>query len=158
MLRRFDTAVIAQKPDLVLWQLGTNSLIRDHQVDDRGASIRDGLNRIRAVGADVILIDPQYAPKGSAKPMAPQMIEFIAAVSKQEDVGLFRRFEVMKRWNDDGRPFSAFTIADGLHMNDWGYACMAHHLGAAIAEAVKRPIVSARAVTRPAATSAKLAR
>ncbi len=149
MLRRFDTAVIAQKPDLVLWQLGTNSLIRDHQVSDRGASIRGGLNRIRAIGADVILIDPQYAPKVIAKPLAPQMVDFIASVSKQEDVGLFRRFEAMKRWNhEDGLPFSAFTIADGLHMNDWGYACMAHNLGIAIAEAVKRPVVSARATTR----------
>lgn len=158
MLKRFDTAVLAQKPDLVLWQLGTNSLIRDHQMDDRGASIRDGLNRIRAAGADAILIDPQYAPKVIAKPLAPHMVEFIASVSKQEDVGLFRRFEAMKRWSEDGMPFSAFTIADGLHMNDWGYACMAHHLGVAIAEAVKRPIVSARAVTRPAAIGAKLDR
>ena len=30
MLKRFDQAVIAAKPDLVLWQLGTNSVIRDH--------------------------------------------------------------------------------------------------------------------------------
>ncbi|MBS0533983.1 MAG: SGNH/GDSL hydrolase family protein [Proteobacteria bacterium] len=145
MLKRFDAAIVAQKPDLVLWQLGTNSLIRDHAMTDRGAAIRSGLNRIRAVGADVILIDPQYAPKVIAKPLAPQMVDFIASVSKQEDVGLFRRFEAMKRWNEDGMPFSAFTIADGLHMNDWGYACMAHHLGVAIAEAVKRPIVSAKA-------------
>jgi len=145
MLKRFDSAVIAQKPDLVLWQLGTNSLIRDHAMTGRGASIRDGLNRIRAAGADVILIDPQYAPKVIAKPLAPQMVDFIANVSKQEDVGLFRRFEAMKRWNEDGLPFSAFLIADGLHMNDWGYACMAHHLGVAIAEAVKRPIVAAKA-------------
>lgn len=145
MLRRFDTSVIAYKPDLVLWQLGTNSLIRDHQMEDRGGAIRGGLDRIRAVGADIILIDPQYAPKVIAKPLAPKMVDFIASVSKQEDVGLFRRFEAMKRWNEDGLPFSAFTIADGLHMNDWGYACMAHHLGLAIAEAVKRPIVAAKA-------------
>ena len=31
MLKRFDQAVLATKPDLVLWQqLGTNSVIRDH--------------------------------------------------------------------------------------------------------------------------------
>ena len=30
MLKRFDKAVIAAKPDLVLWQLGTNSVIRNH--------------------------------------------------------------------------------------------------------------------------------
>ena len=29
MLARLDTAVIAEKPDLVLWQVGTNSVLRD---------------------------------------------------------------------------------------------------------------------------------
>ena len=37
-------------------------------------------------------------------------------------------------------------IADGLHMNDWGYACMAKGLGMAIAEAAQRPVVSAKVV------------
>lgn len=152
MLRRFDAAVIAHKPDLVLWQLGTNSLIRDHQMSDRGASIRMGLHKIRGVGADAILIDPQYAPKVIAKPLAPQMVDFIAEISKEENVGLFRRFDVMKHWSEvEGLPFDAFVIADGLHMNDWGYSCMAHNLGAAIADTVQRPIVAAKAVTRKAA-------
>lgn len=149
MLRRFDTAVIANKPDLVLWQLGTNSLIRDHAMSDRGASIRVGLHKIRATGADTILIDPQYAPKVIAKPLAPQMVDFIAEISKEENVGLFRRFDVMKHWSEvEGLPFDAFVVADGLHMNDWGYGCMAHNLGVAIAETVKRPIVAAKAVAR----------
>ena len=30
MLARFDRDVIAEKPDLVLWQVGTNSVLRDH--------------------------------------------------------------------------------------------------------------------------------
>ncbi|HWK95683.1 MAG TPA: SGNH/GDSL hydrolase family protein [Pseudolabrys sp.] len=153
MLRRFDTAVIANKPDLVLWQLGTNSLIRDHEMDDRGASIRAGLDKIRKAGADAILIDPQYAPKVIAKPLAPKMVDFIAEVSKAENVGLFRRFDVMKHWSEiEGIPFDAFVIADGLHMNDWGYGCMAHSLGVAIADTVKRPIVAAKAVTPVAPT------
>jgi len=36
---------------------------------------------------------------------------------------------------------------DGLHMNDWGYACMAKGLGMAIAEAAQRPVVSAKAMS-----------
>ena len=153
MLRRFDEAVISKKPDLVLWQLGTNSLIRDHEMSDRGASIRMGLFRIRATGADAVLIDPQYAPKVIAKPLAPQMVDFIAEISKEENVGLFRRFAVMKHWNEAEQiPFDAFVIADGLHMNDWGYACMAHSLSVGIADAIKPPIVTAKAVGAKAAT------
>ncbi len=45
MLKRFDKAVIAAKPDLVLWQLGTNSVLRNHQITDAGAAIRRALPR-----------------------------------------------------------------------------------------------------------------
>ncbi len=100
MLKRFDEAVVAAKPDLVLWQLGTNSVIRDHMLTDHGAAIRDGLNKIRATGADVVLIDPQFAPKVIAKPEAAHMVELIATTAKQEDVDLFpplRRDEALVR-------------------------------------------------------------
>ena len=130
MLKRFDEAVIANKPDLLLWQMGTNSLIRDHTLNDRGASIREGVDKARAIGSDVVLIDPQFAPKVIAKPQVGKMVEFIAATAKMEDVGLFRRFEVMKEWSE----------------TDWGYACMAKGLGMAIAEAAQRPVVSAKVV------------
>jgi len=148
MLKRFDSAVVAAKPDLVLWQLGTNSVIRDHMFNDRGASIREGLKIIRDVGADVVLIDPQFVPKVIVKPEAQLMVELIATTAKQEDVDLFRRFEVMKRWHDvDHQEFETFVSPDGLHLNDWGYACMAKGLCLAIAEAAQRPVLSATAMS-----------
>ena len=144
MVARFDTGVLAEHPDLVLWQLGTNSVIRDHMFTDHGAAIRDGLNKIRAVGADIVLIDPQFAPKVIVKPDAEHMVELIAATATAEDVDLFRRFDVMKRWREvDHLEFETFVSPDGLHMNDWSYACMAKGLGLAIAEAAERPAMSA---------------
>ncbi len=145
MLKRFDAAVVAAKPDLVLWQLGTNSVIRNHPLDDHGAAIRTGLAKIRATGADVVLIDPQFAPKVINKPEVEPMLELISVTAKQENVDLFRRFDVMKRWHDeDHLAFSAFVSPDGLHMNDWSYACMAKGLAAAIVEAATRPVLSAK--------------
>jgi lysophospholipase L1-like esterase len=144
MLRRFDKAVVAAKPDLVLWQLGTNSVIRDHMFNDHGAAIRDGLNKIRATGADVVLIDPQFAPKVIVKSEAEHMVELIAETAKVENVDLFRRFDVMKRWHEtDHMAFESFVSPDGLHLNDWSYACMAKGLSLAIAEAAERPMLSA---------------
>ena len=129
MLKRFDKAVVATKPDLVLWQLGTNSVIRDHKLASHGAAIRDGLNKIRSTGADVVLIDPQFAPKVIAKSEAEQMVELIATTTKVENVDLFRRFDVMKRWReDDHMAFESFVSPDRLRMNDWSYACMAKGL------------------------------
>jgi lysophospholipase L1-like esterase len=149
MLKRLDQGVIAAKPDLVLWQLGTNSVIRDHGFTDHGAAIRQGLDQIRAIGADVVLIDPQYAPKVIVKAEAQGMVDLIAATAKAEDVDLFRRYEVMKRWyNDDHMTFESFVSPDGLHMNDWSYGCFAHGLALAISEAAeRRSIMSATALS-----------
>jgi lysophospholipase L1-like esterase len=145
MLKRFDDAVVANRPDLVLWQLGTNSVIRDHLSNDHGKAIRAGLAKIRATGADVVLIDPQYAPKVIAKPGAASMVDLISLTAKQEDVDLFHRFAVMKHWaTADHLGFETFVSPDGLHMNDWSYACMAKGLGLAIAEAAQRPVLSAK--------------
>lgn len=148
MLKRFDQAVVAPKPDLVLWQLGTNSVIRGHSSTGHDEMIRAGLRKIRATGADIVLIDPQYAPKVIAKPEAGKMVDLIAAMAKSENVDLFRRFAVMKRWYDvEHMSFDKFVSPDGLHMNDWSYGCMAKMLGQAIAEAARRPILSATALS-----------
>lgn len=150
MLKRFDSAVVAAKPDLVLWQLGTNSVIRDHMSGEHGKLIRSGLAMIRAVGADVVLIDPQFAPKVIAKPDAERMVGLLSATAKTENVDLFPRFAVMKRWREvDGLGFDKFVSPDGLHMNDWSYACMAKGLGLAIAEAARRPVATAAAKLAP---------
>ncbi len=148
MLKRFNSAIVAAKPDLVLWQLGTNSVIRDQVVSNHDSSIRDGLKIIRAVGADVVLIDPQFAPKVIVKPEAEHMVKLIATTAKLEDADLFRRFNLMKHWIEvDHMPFETFVAPDGLHMNDWSYACMAKGLGMAIAEAAQRPVLSATAIS-----------
>ena len=146
MLKRFETGITAAKPDLVLWQLGTNSVIRDQKTDNNAEKIHQGLTIIRATGADVVLIDPQFVPKVIVKPEAPHMVQLIAATAKEENVDLFPRFDVMKRWHDiDHMGFETFVAPDGLHMNDWSYACLAHALGQAIAEAAQRPVLSATA-------------
>ncbi len=146
MLKRFAQAVIAEKPDLVLWQLGTNSVLRNHPFADHGAAIREGLNRIHQISADIVLIDPQFTPKVVVKPEAERMVALIALTAKKENVDLFHRYAMMRRWHDvDRLPFATIASPDGLHMNDWSYACLANGLGQAIAEAATRPITAASA-------------
>ncbi len=144
MLARFDTSVIAEKPDLVIWQMGTNSVLRDHPIDPRATMLHQGLARLKAIHADVILVDPQYSPKVIAKPEIDGMVAQISATAKEQSVDVFRRFAMMRRWyQSDHLPFDAFVSADGLHMNDWSYACLAKWLGTAIVEAATRPTATA---------------
>ena len=144
MLARLDTAVVAEKPDLVLWQVGTNSVLRDKPLRPHAPLLHEGLARMKATGADVVLIDPQYAPRVISKPMCEGMVSLIATTAKAEHVGVFHRFELMRRWREaEQLPFETFVSTDGLHMNDWSYACLAKALGVAIAEAATRPTATA---------------
>jgi acyl-CoA thioesterase I len=155
MLSRFETGVIAERPDLVVWQVGTNSLLRDRPIDPRGLVLHEGLARLKAIRADVVLMDLQYAPRVLAKPNRDAVVAQIAETAKEEKIGLFRRYALMRRWHEVyGLPFETFVTWDGLHMNDWGYACLAKSLGAAVAEAATRPTAAAAAPAAGAAPRA----
>ena len=147
MLARFDAGVISEKPDLVIWQVGTNAVLRDQPLTPAGALIHDGLGRLKAAGADVVLIDPQFAPSVLAKLDVDNMVELIETTAKKENVDLFRRFAVMRHWRQVvNMPYEAFLSADELHMNDWSYSCIAKLLAGAIADAATRSTVTASAV------------
>jgi acyl-CoA thioesterase I len=146
MLARFETDVIAAHPDLVLWQVGTNSVLRDHPLKPHAALLHEGIEQLKDAGADVVLMDMQYAPKVLAKPETEGMEDQIAFAAKQDNVDLFGRFALMRNWHEVRRiPFDAFVAPDLLHMNDWSYACIAKLLAAAISEAATRPLASAHA-------------
>ena len=149
MLARFDDGVLAEKPDIVVWQVGSNSLLRDHPIEPAGSLIREGLKKLKAAGADVILMNPQYAPKVLVKAEVERMIDLISAAAKEANVDLFQRYAVMRYWQlTEGIPFSAFTSPDELHMNDWGYGCIAKLLAGSIADAANRSNVTVTATAR----------
>lgn len=144
MLARFDRDVFGEHPDLVLWQVGSNSVLRDRPLAEATAPLRDGLKRLRDAGIDVVLINPQYAPKVFIKHDVDGMVDFIHQTAKETNVDLFERFAVMRYWHlTEGLPFSVFVSPDELHMNDWGYGCVAKLLAGAIHEAATRSTVTA---------------
>jgi acyl-CoA thioesterase I len=141
MLARLDADVIAEKPDLVLWQVGTNDLLRHLPLKPN--SLREGMTRMKRIGADIVLIDPQFAPKYIAKAEAERVVSILSAVSAAEHVGIFHRFALMRRWHEiDRLPLETFLSWDGLHMNDWGYACFAKSIGTAITTALQGPKIT----------------
>ena len=149
MMARFAADVIAAHPTLVIWQVGTNSVLRDRSLDRHAELLRDGIEQLKAVHADVMLMDMQYTPAVLAKPEVDGMEDQIALTAKSENVDLFGRFAVMRDWSEVQHiSFETFTAPDRLHMNDWGYGCVAKLLTAAIAEAATRPIASAAAPAR----------
>jgi acyl-CoA thioesterase I len=145
MLARFGDSVVKQNPDLVLWQVGTNSVLRDRDIMPTSRLISDGVAQLKALGVDVVMIDPQYAPKVLARPDAQHMVELISTAAKQFDVDLIQRFDIMRYWYDhEHMQFADFISPDNLHMNDWSYACLAQIIGDSIKEAAQRNVAAAQ--------------
>ena len=131
MMKRLQTEVTDIKPDLVIWQVGTNAVLRNIDPDAVAQTVQDGVGRIQAAGADVVLVDLQYSPRVTEHPEGTsKMVRLLHRVAQLRHVGVFPRFEVMRQWHENqALPIDSFVIADGLHMNDWGYACFAQILG-----------------------------
>lgn len=138
MMKRLQTEVIDMHPDLVIWQVGTNAVLRNLDPAETAKVVEDGVARIQAAGADLVLIDPQYSPAVNAKAEnAGRMVKLLGKVAELRKVGVFPRFAVMKDWHEkQAIPIENFVIADGLHMSDWGYACFAQLLGDDIIKSV----------------------
>jgi lysophospholipase L1-like esterase len=138
MMKRLQTEVIDMSPDLVIWQVGTNAVLRNLDPAETAKLVEEGIGRIQAAGADLVLVDPQYSPAVNAKAEnASRMVQLLGKVAELRHVGFFPRFEVMRDWHEkQSMPFESFVIADGLHMNDWGYACFAQLLGDDIIKSV----------------------
>ena len=48
MMARFSTDVVAAHPQLVLWQVGTNSVLRDRPLDRHEAELYQGIDELKA--------------------------------------------------------------------------------------------------------------
>ena len=138
MMKRLQTEVIDMKPDLVIWQVGTNAVLRNLDPTETANLVEDGIARIQAAGADLVLVDPQYSPRINERAEnAGKMVKLLNRVAELRHVGIFPRFEVMREWHEkQAIPIDNFVIEDGLHMNDWGYACFAQLLGDDIIKSV----------------------
>jgi acyl-CoA thioesterase I len=134
MLARLDEDVLYHEPALVIWQVGVNAALRQGDPARFAALLEQGIRRIRAAGAEVVLMDSQRGPWARHAPNAPAFDAALAAAAREPGVALFSRGRLMDRWSAGGAPPDAMLAADGLHHNDRGYACLA----AALAESLLR--------------------
>ena len=129
---RMAKEVAAAKPDLVIWQIGTNDVYRKIDVATFRKVAAEGLAEISAAGVDVAMLDPQYVPQDET--LYGPYLDVITKLSAETGVPVARRFEAMKAVAKAGG--AAMISGDRLHMNDSGHACV----GAFLAEALDRKL------------------
>jgi acyl-CoA thioesterase-1 len=137
-IARFERDVFAHTPDLVIWQLGTNDVAWGGQPDEElKRSVFDGVRALKAASSDVVLMDLQYAPQVLASASYSTMEGIIIDVAKQERVGLFSRFALMRNSINAGVAQSELVTFDGLHNTADGYDCIGRALARAISTSAR---------------------
>lgn len=118
-LARFEKSVCAERPDLVLWQVGTNWLMQNRPLDEFNSLVLEGLARIQSIGAEAVLIDPQYSPALISKPNLQPLLNCLTTAGRQFRINVCRRFLIMRYWHANlGIQTDIFLSSDELHMND----------------------------------------
>jgi lysophospholipase L1-like esterase len=133
---RMHKDVSPEHAHIVIWQIGTNSAIRRDPLIKFADKLRAGIDIGKSLGAEFVMMNLQYVPAIVALPDEEEYARVTAEVAKEKKVGLFRRFEIMRAWYDDGMPYAQFVNNDGLHLNDFGQKCIGKLLSRAILEDV----------------------
>jgi hypothetical protein len=126
-LLRFDADVFAEAPSLLIWQVGTNAVFHNYDLDGVAAKITEGLVRVRDKPMDVLLMDPQYVTAmllDDKADAAGRMVSLIAAAANRAKVSVFRRWALMRHWHVQNnipldRLIDPTDSQDKLHQSDW---------------------------------------
>jgi acyl-CoA thioesterase-1 len=122
---RIERDVIAFHPALVLWQVGTNDLLRSRPLASFEKVLSDGIVRMRARGIDVMLMSPQYFPAGERRPGLNAYLRAIDRVAGLYGVPVLHRHQIMAYWATSGELSLRQMLArDLIHMSDAGYQCL----------------------------------
>lgn len=135
--RRMARDVLALKPTLVIWQVGANAAAWRENVGEFSDLVSQGLLRLQAARVDIVLMDNQRSIRLLASQDDAPINHALLRLARAHDASLFSRDALMRAWQKSVRSPEAFLAADGMHMNDRGYACVAAALADSIAKAVQ---------------------
>jgi lysophospholipase L1-like esterase len=148
---RMRLAVADLRPDLVVWQVGTNDAMARVGAAEFRDTLRDTVRWLVKNKVDVVLIDPQFVERMADDQNYIKIVKAIASVGKEEQVFVVHRYDAM---SDLAKQHGAanFLSKDGLELNDLGYRCVAEYAARAIVSGILEADAEANAGTpRPVA-------
>jgi lysophospholipase L1-like esterase len=138
---RIRSEVAVEKPDLVLWQLGTNDALARIAPEDFESTVRSTIGWLRDNEIDVVLVGLQYSSRFARDEEYFAIRDALQRIAAAENVAYVRRYDAM-RFIAQNRANLQLMARDNFHLNDLGYQCMAEHIARAV-------IVGAFATRRP---------
>ena len=128
-LARLNRDVLALRPDLVVWQVGTNDAIYLGNATAVMVQVRRGIRRIRDAGAGLVLISGQPLPNKKLNEPLLAIRNALLEVAKEEKVPVLDRYKLLEWWETSGTLYPDEIIGpDALHMTDLSYECFARRI------------------------------
>jgi lysophospholipase L1-like esterase len=128
---RIRSEVALKRPDLVLWQLGTNDALARVSARDFEETVEPVIKWLKYNQIDVVLVGLQYAPRLVHDQNYATIRDSLQAIAAKENVVYFSRYDAM-RFIAQTRANLQMMSRDNFHLNDLGYQCMAEHVAHAL--------------------------
>jgi lysophospholipase L1-like esterase len=144
-LTRLKWLLRGEKPDLVIWQVGTNDAMRGDDEAAFRAEVEEGLGIAHAAGVPLVLLDQQYFPTIKDLARYERFVRIVHEVGAEYYDPVFPRYALMRAWGAESPSLLRDMLwKDGFHMSDRGYDCLARDLAADMAPML-RPRLSVAA-------------
>ncbi|HMK89512.1 MAG TPA: SGNH/GDSL hydrolase family protein [Methylocystis sp.] len=128
---RIKTEAALAKPDLVLWQLGTNDALQRVDPEQFESTVRSTIRWLAENQIDVALVGLQYTPRFARDPSYAAIRNVLTRLAAEEKILYVRRYDAM-RFIARTRANLDLMSKDNFHLNDLGYQCMAEHVAHAV--------------------------
>lgn len=128
---RIKSEVALRKPNLVLWQLGTNDALARIPQEDFEHTVRSTLRWLKENEIDVVLVGLQYTTRLARDPNYTAIRDSLQKIAAEENVLYVRRYDAM-RFIAQRHANLQLMAGDNFHLNDLGYQCMAEHVAHAL--------------------------
>jgi lysophospholipase L1-like esterase len=128
---RIKSEVAVAKPDLLLWQLGTNDALARVPPEDFEATVRDTVQWLKDNDVDVVLVGLQYTAQFAKDPSYYAILDALRRVAASDHILYVRRNEVMQ-FIETSRSAKEAGVADEARLANLGYRCMAEHVAHAV--------------------------
>jgi GDSL-like lipase/acylhydrolase family protein len=133
-----DKLVLDQKPNLVVWQAGTYDAVRGTDLEDFRSSIADGVEKIQASGADVVLLNMQYSPRTESMVAVGAYADSMRWVAREREVPVLDRLAIMRHWYESGQ-FNLYATTKDLSTAKQVHDCIGRVLASLIIDAARLP-------------------
>jgi len=134
MIGSLDKILAEDHPSLVIWQAGTADAINGVETEDFRSSLEDGIDKIQAAGADVILMNMQYSPRTASMLDVSAYADVMRHVAQQRNALLFDRLAIMQYWNEIGT-FDLYAATKKYDMARQVHECIGRALASQIISA-----------------------